>query len=714
MSSVPLTIEVTVDSDASGILQNSAEVGSDVAESNSGNNSDEIDTGIGAAADLSLTKANDRDPIKAGENITYTLIIANSGPSDAANVVETDPVPASPTVATVSASQGDPCTVGVEISCSLGSLAAGQEASVTLELSVDPAFSGLLQNDAGVSSTTADPDSENNTASESTTVDPIVDLSISKSSDPSIATAGADLTYYLVITNDGYFSASNVIVTDTLPGATSVVTATAGQGSGCHLGDVITCSLGTVGAMSSVPLTIEVTVDSSAAGALENEAEVAADTADSDVSNNKKVVATTVVSSVDLSIGKSAEPDPAIAGALLTYNIIIDNEGPSDAANVTVSDTLPLSTTFVAASVVQGATVIHTIDTSIWDPSSPDPAALAFIPSDDRLMVADSEVEEFPFRRDENLFHSTRPGDLITVTTTTRYSDEPSGLAYDPDSETLFVADDAIETIYLVKAGPDNIFGTPDDPDETSFDTAAFLNYGPEGLAYDTDRGHLFSVDGGTNELFDISPGADGIFNGVPPAGDDVVTNFNVKDLGIQDPEGVAYNSQSGTIFVGDHKNPRVIEVTIDGILLRTFDLTPATIRVSGLTMAPSTANASVLSLYVSDRGIDNNADPTENDGMIYEISIPSSTSPGGFCSAAAAVECELGTMSAGDLAIVTIVVEVDVLASGVLTNVAEVRTTSPDSNSSNDAVQIETLIRNKANLNLLKYDYPYPVIAGE
>jgi aldose sugar dehydrogenase len=59
--------------------------------------------------------------------------------------------------------------------------------------------------------------------------------------------------------------------------------------------------------------------------------------------------------SANLSITKTASPNPAIVGASLTYRIIIANSGPSPATNVTMTDPLPSGATFVSAIPTQGS-----------------------------------------------------------------------------------------------------------------------------------------------------------------------------------------------------------------------------------------------------------------------------------------------------------------------------------------------------------------------
>lgn len=59
--------------------------------------------------------------------------------------------------------------------------------------------------------------------------------------------------------------------------------------------------------------------------------------------------------SANLSVTKTASPNPAIVGASLTYRIILTNNGPSPATNATVTDVLPLGPSFISATATQGS-----------------------------------------------------------------------------------------------------------------------------------------------------------------------------------------------------------------------------------------------------------------------------------------------------------------------------------------------------------------------
>jgi hypothetical protein len=99
--------------------------------------------------------------------------------------------------------------------------------------------------------------------------------------------------------------------------------------------------------------------------------------------------------------------------------------------------------------------------------------------------------------------------------------------------------------------------------------------------------------------------------------------------LGFSDLEGIGYNPDRGTLFIVSTKgNENYLgETTLTGTLIDAFDLsfmgTTPNIR-SDVAWAPSSANPLVKSIYICSRGIDNNSNRLENDGKVWEISIPS------------------------------------------------------------------------------------------
>ncbi len=117
-----------------------------------------------AGADLSIAVTDSPDPASVGGTITYTLTVTNNGPSSAAGVAVSDPLPA--TVTFVSASSG--CTGTATVSCPVGTLASGAAASVQIVVTATSA--GTVANTATVTASTSDPNGANNSATDSTTV----------------------------------------------------------------------------------------------------------------------------------------------------------------------------------------------------------------------------------------------------------------------------------------------------------------------------------------------------------------------------------------------------------------------------------------------------------------------------------------------------------------------------------------------------------------
>ena len=273
------------------------------------------------------------------------------------------------------------------------------------------------------------------------------------------------------------------------------------------------------------------------------------------------------------------------------------------------------------AAPVQTATLVQTIDTSKWDPASPDPAGVTYRPSRDRLLVADSEVDERTGAgyHGVNLWEITRSGKVTDTGTTLSFTNEPTGLGFDAETETLFVSTDVGNKIWLDRPGADGRFGTSDDV-RTSIDTKAYGLTDTEDPEFDPATGHLFFVDGVTAEVYQLDP-----VNGVFGDGNDVLSHFDVGQYGARDTEALASDPLRNTLLVGDRPSKKIYEVTKDGALVRVIDASgiPGMKRISGMAMAPASTNPSVLHYWIVDRAVDNGSDATENDGKLFEITAP-------------------------------------------------------------------------------------------
>src|SRR5262249_3860169 len=87
---------------------------------------------IRPAVDLGVDIADAPDPVTALSNLTYVVVVTNQGPSTATGVMVTNTLPPSLTFLSATASQGNCNTTSNGIICSLGSLANGASATITL------------------------------------------------------------------------------------------------------------------------------------------------------------------------------------------------------------------------------------------------------------------------------------------------------------------------------------------------------------------------------------------------------------------------------------------------------------------------------------------------------------------------------------------------------------------------------------------------------
>lgn len=278
--------------------------------------------------------------------------------------------------------------------------------------------------------------------------------------------------------------------------------------------------------------------------------------------------------------------------------------------------------TLLKASPVEGA-LVQIIDSSQFDPPSPDPSGVAFLSDKGHLVVSDAEVEEMSLFEGANIFEVSTSGALNRAFGIVTFSNEPTGVAYAPQGNRLFFADDQSDIVFELAAGLDGNFGTEDDG-LTWFGTRAFDSHDPEGVAYEGLANRLFITDGVNAEIYEVRAGPNGLFDGV----DDQISHFDTERLGVLDPEGIEFNPDTGNLYIVGKPEEIVAEVTTTGELVAAIDISAANPRKpAGLAYGRRSDNPDEMSLYVTERGVDNDSDPDENDGKIYEFGLDISSS---------------------------------------------------------------------------------------
>lgn len=325
-------------------------------------------TAAAAQPDLAVSKMGPTS-VRAGFDIVYTLTVTNVGDATAMSVNLTDTLPAGTTYVSLSSPQtggftsftsppvGQPGTVTI----SAPSVAAGATAifDLTVALDSNTAAGTVISNTASVTTSSADPNSTNNS---STTMAQVaaVDLAVVKNA-PALATAGSNITYTLTVTNVGGATATSVNLIDTLPAGTTYVSLSSPQTGGftsftsppVGQAGTVTVSAPSVAAGATGIFDLVVAIDSGipAGTAIANTASVTTASADANSANNSST-ATTDVAAADLAVTKDG-PASAMPGSNIAYTIEVTNAGDASAETVVVTDPLPADTTFVSLSSPQ-------------------------------------------------------------------------------------------------------------------------------------------------------------------------------------------------------------------------------------------------------------------------------------------------------------------------------------------------------------------------
>ena len=224
----------------------------------------------------------------------------------------------------------------------------GTMANLNLALGRDGCYANAI-NDAGQIAGSCD-----GQAFKLTPVAPGVDVGVRMVPASGTAAQGLAFTYTLTVTNSGSLPASGVSITDVLPAGVDFVSAVTSQGT-CSGTSTIACSLGAMASDASVD--IQLTVRPTVLGTLVNSVSVVANEADANSVNNMastSVVVKAAQDTVDLGVSVTANPNPAMALANLTYVISVTNNGVGTATNASIADTLPVNVNFISVSSSQG------------------------------------------------------------------------------------------------------------------------------------------------------------------------------------------------------------------------------------------------------------------------------------------------------------------------------------------------------------------------
>ncbi len=254
--------------------------------------------------------------------------------------------------------------------------------------------------------------------------------------------------------------------------------------------------------------------------------------------------------------------------------------------------------------------VVNVISTTSL--GSVDPSGLAYVPGIG-LFISDSEVEESPFFRTNNLFRIQTDGSAPAQFSLLNFTSEPTGLAYDTINNRLYISDDDHYAVYWVDPSNPTVklgeFSVPSAADD------------PEDIAFNSNNGNLFISNGLSHSIVEVDA------NGIQVGATLILPSF------IIDPEALAYDAQHDVFYVGGGFSHLIWKIDRSGNILETIDVlagltnpvSGTSVHVKDLEFAPTSDpndDPSLMSLYVVDYGDTHLTPALSDDGRLIEIFI--------------------------------------------------------------------------------------------
>ena len=319
---------------------------------------------VANSSDIVLTKVVDNKNPNEGDIITYTITVTNKNGAAVTNLVVTDALPSGLTYDSAVVSAG----TWTAPNWNIGSLSQGKTETIILKAKVNPGTLGLtLINTISNAQDQIDSNLSQDDNSETISVTNS-DLEVIKTVSNQSPLEGEAIIYTIKVKNNGPNDATGVVITDILPNGVSYVghftnEGTYNQGSGLWtIGGVLNGAVAT--------LTINVSVDAGTThnNITNNTSNLRADQADPKTSNNIGSVTITPGSTIDLSLTKKVlgnNLSPKV-GDVITFEIVIANDGPNLASGIEVRDLLPTGLKFVK----YNSSSTYNSNTGVWNVGS--------------------------------------------------------------------------------------------------------------------------------------------------------------------------------------------------------------------------------------------------------------------------------------------------------------------------------------------------------
>ena len=315
---------------ATGVITNNVSVSGHEVDYDLSNNNDSGIIKVSPASDLAIVKQVNVSQANFNDLVRWKLSVSNNGPDVATGVVVTDILPEGFVYVDSILEKGS-YSDGV---INIGRLAVGER--VILEIICKVENTGRFVNIANVTGNEFDYDLSNNRANASVLINPACDMEVEKTVNESNPNYRDNVTWSIVVRNNGPDVAHDVIVNDVLPGSLIWISDDSNGKYNPRTG------IWTIAQLNcGVEIRLNIVAMVNGTGITQNNVSVTAREFDYDLSNNNASEIVEVNKTADVSIVKIVDDSNPLYGNLITWTLIAKNNGPDKATSVAVEDILP-------------------------------------------------------------------------------------------------------------------------------------------------------------------------------------------------------------------------------------------------------------------------------------------------------------------------------------------------------------------------------------
>jgi uncharacterized repeat protein (TIGR01451 family) len=320
------TVHVTAATGAQdcGQIDNTATV----TTTNDGSDSATASTDVNCAA-VNVSKEADAADVVAGDQIGFTVTLANTGAGVARDVVFTDVLPSGFAWSISPASAGWSIQ-GQNLVFAPTTLAAGASTSVHVAAATDAGDCGLAENTATIASNVGGD-------SDTATVDVrCADVDVDKVADADAVSAGDPIGFTVTLRNTGAGEARGVELTDALPAGFDWVIDPEADGWSIADGALVFAPT-TLAPEAVTAVHVRAATDAQDCGQVDNTATVTTANDGSDSAS-----ASVDVNCAAIDVTKTADDDSVVAGDQIGFTVTLSNTGEGEAKGVEFTDVLPV------------------------------------------------------------------------------------------------------------------------------------------------------------------------------------------------------------------------------------------------------------------------------------------------------------------------------------------------------------------------------------